>query len=399
MIIDFYIIFIILFFIYMFREKKKFLFGSNINEEFVNYNKDYFIKKKPYYKYNIKDIKNQEFYYPTLLTNFKFSLEYKFGFEFSKLFNIKFKQTTGLKANLDRINSEEWSEDTLIGLTTENILLKLIEDKLVNRDRVRFVCTLYNLDFILLSRFDNSINKKLAINSWEDIKIYLDNDKNETYNMGVLNEGTASNFEYKKLLRDADIQVDPIHENLNIIDTRNIQDSFNMFELKLIDSLFLISYNKNPYIINYFKKYFATITGIEGIQKSLIKKNYNKYQKKKLNSREYTKSIFKKHSSIFHNNLNITNENKLIKTISSRLIVVAKKELSEDYIIKFLRHIYANNDKLRRNLNNYMVLPTLPPRDNNMNLFNPIDMSYIDKSILYHKGARKFYKEIDLIQE
>ena len=187
MIIDFYIIFIILFFIYMFRKKKKILFTSENNEEFSNYQ----LRKQPYYNHIIKE---QEFYYPTLLTNFKYSLEYKFGFEFSKLFNIKFKQTVGLKDNLDKINSDEWSEDTLIGLTTENILLKSIKDKSIDKDKVRFVCTLYNLDFILLSRFDTSSSKKLAINSWEDIKIYLDSDNTSKYNLGVLNEGTASDL-------------------------------------------------------------------------------------------------------------------------------------------------------------------------------------------------------------
>lgn len=391
MIIDFYIIFIILFFIYMFREKKKLLFSSDINEEFGNYNKDYFIEKLPYYKHIIKE---QEFYYPLLLTNYKYSLEYKFGFEFSKLFNIKFKQTNGLKENLDRINSDYWSEDTLIGLTTENILLKSLENKSVNRDRVRFVCTLYNLDFLLLSRFDNSSNKKLSINSWKDIKKYLENEENEKYNMGVLNEGTSSEFEYENLLKDAGIILNA--DKLNIINTKNIQDSFNMIENNELDSLFLVSCNKNPYIINFFKKRIASIIGTEGIKNSLIKKKYTKYLKTYIQSRQYTKSIFKKQNSIFNNKLNIINENKKIETISSRLIVVAKKELSEDYIIKFLRHLYANNEKLRTNLNNYLYVPS---RNNIMKLFEPVEMSYVDKSILYHKGARKFYKEIDLIQE
>ena len=375
----------------MFRERKNLLFNPNINEEFGNYNKNYFIKKHPYYKHIVKE---QDFYYPTLLTNFKYSIEYKFGFEFSKLFNIKFKQTNGLKENLDKINSEDWSEDTLIGLTTENILLKSIQDKSIDRDRVRFVCTLYNLDFILLTRFDTSSSKKLPINSWKDIKKYLDNDNPNKYNLGVLNEGTASEFEYKNFIKNANININ--HEKLNIIDNRNIQDSFYMFENNELDSLFIISNNKNPYIINYFKKRLASIIGTQGITNSLLKKDYNKYPKKYIQSRQYTKSIIKKHNNIFHSNLNITNENKQIETISTRLIVVAKKELSEDYIIKFLRHLYGNFEKLEQNLNNYLYLPS---RDNNMKLFDPIEMSYVDKNILYHKGARDFYKEIELIKE
>ena len=184
-------------------------------------------------------------------------------------------------------------------------------------------------------------------------------------------------------------------DNLNI-KKNNIQTTFNLLKRNKLDTIFLVSCNKNPYIIDYFKTRFSNILGTDGINDAIIKKKYGKYPKTKINNDEYTKSHFlKKQNIIRSESINIlNNKQKIINSISTRVIIVARKDVPHDYILKLLRNIYGNITKLKLILNNYLYTPM---RNNNMKLLDPIDMCYINQPIKYHSGSYDFFTEIGLI--
>ena len=118
---------------------------------------------------------------PTLYTNFKYSMEYKFGLELSKIFRIRNSISEGLSSNI--FNRE--SNDKNLYLCSEIDYYNLMRSKNTN---LKFICSLYFQHFLLFVR--SEISKKIS--SWQDIMKYSNKstveEKNENIIIGIPHE-------------------------------------------------------------------------------------------------------------------------------------------------------------------------------------------------------------------
>ena len=88
---------------------------------------------------------------------------------------------------------------------------------------------------------------------------------------------------------------------------------------------------------------------------------------------------------------------KFHKTYSSRVILLAHKNLDKSYVKYLLRNIYGSIDKLRTKMNNYLL------NQERINILEevlePHHMFYMNKNMNYHDGAFDFYKEVHFISD
>ena len=106
-IINIYFLFLVLFIYYIFNSKillynKLQKSDDELIENYDNILDVNFIEKNKSLNNKIyKFTSKKHIDIPILLTNYKYSIEYKFGFELSKYFKIKFIETKGLYYNLE----------------------------------------------------------------------------------------------------------------------------------------------------------------------------------------------------------------------------------------------------------------------------------------------------------
>ena len=82
------------------KETKETFVGKNILD--INYiEKDKYIGKKSLYTLDIDP--NEKDSIPIIYTNYKYSLEYKLGYEMSKIFRIRFQESKNLYYNINEL--------------------------------------------------------------------------------------------------------------------------------------------------------------------------------------------------------------------------------------------------------------------------------------------------------
>ena len=361
-------------------------------ETFNNLSENIFLDNNSKYgEYQIKKLtKYSETFNPILLTDYKFSETYKLGYELSKFIPMEIEESNGMYGNLKKL--KEIGNSYQMAFCTENDYYKSLDEKIFTKDEVRFVCSFYRMEFILI------LNAKYKINTYSELKNIINlkssGEKSKYLNFGILNNNNSSYYDGQNILNL--LGFDKNTKGINILDNyptmRHLIDSFDRDEL---DMIYLTTTSKNPYLINYIKTNFINIIGTDGINDDLIKTKFHYVFKENINIGKYNR-IVEDNTDLFarSNSNNDKGKKTNINSYSTRLILVAKRDLPEEYILKLLRNIYGNIPELKKKMNDYFF----NERNNTLiKSFDPREMSFARKNISYHAGARTFYEEIKFI--
>ena len=389
------------------REQYEGLFS----EHYDNFNLDpnYYIKEKKIYSINNSPINKMN-----IFSNYEFSLESKFGFELSKLYPIKNRNTISLFNNLNRLNNlqNDMKEHNDIYMCLEQDYYDFIKE---GNDHMRYICSLYNLEFYFV------IREGLPIKKIEDIKVYPQyyksmKDLNKASLLppkliiGIPDDGNNSNYNATKIFSMMNIDIDNNEDYIFIFDTE--KELYSHMKNKInpkksnptsnkyqeVHIIFNISSYKNTYFIEFLKTNNVTIIGTEGINVNLLNLNFDGIFNGKIDKSKYT--ITNRYGKT--NNFVVENNNMvLIDSISFRVCLLCHKSANINHIYNLLKKIYRNIDNLIYKLNNYQYI------DNNnilRDILDPYKMFYLKEIIKdgkninkYHQGAHKFYKEVKFI--
>jgi TRAP-type uncharacterized transport system substrate-binding protein len=386
--------------------------GNPLNINFLEKNADF--RKKNLLKLETTIDRN----IPILITNFKYSLEYKLGYEISRQFKIKFQESSGLKNNLRYLGVENYNN---LVLCSELDYIK------IQNPQYQFVCSFYPLYFFTFVRIEHNIDNWLDIKNYH-LNVELYEEKGFTnlptkLRVGIPNRGNNSYNDAKNLFNFIGFNIEDESSDINFVfDTE--KSLFNKLKLPItnqnaIDVIYLTSSYKNPYLEEYMKSNNINLIGIEGLNENIIKATYgsNNIFKKKIDNKKFTDIVKKKniYNNLIGNNVNgdsVFNNNRRIKlfrnskeekiigskftyTYASRLILIANKNLDREYVKLLLRNIYGSLDIIKNRLNNYLL-----NRGNYLeDCLEPYEMAYCPESMEYHPGAFDFFKEINILAD
>ena len=166
---------LLIFLIYLIIKKT---YEKYFTEEYSNLSNNIFINEYARYKdYNILTLNNIQRDRPTLLTDYKFSEEYKLGFELSKINEINFESSEGMFKNIEKILKQ--GSQYQLCLCTENDIFNYFEKNGYD-DNLRVVCSFYRKEMIFL------VDEKFKIYTIQDIKNTINS---KTRNIDVLRLG------------------------------------------------------------------------------------------------------------------------------------------------------------------------------------------------------------------
>ncbi len=363
---------------------------SNI-ENYDNLSQSIFIQN--YSKYNKYPLKKKtefsEKFEPIILTDYKFSETFKLAYELSKLIPMEVEHSLGMYNNLKKLENENNSYQ--MAFCTENDYYKAIENKDIDKNKIRYVCSFFRMEFILV------LNARFKISSYvELLKLILERSsgsKNEYLKLGMLNNNNSSyhdGMEIFKLLKITE-NTKGIRINANY---KSMRDLIYAFDREDEDMIFMTTTNKNPFLINFLKTNFINIIGTNGIKDFLIKAKFPHVFKENLDVGKYNRIVEENYDNLSYNSSENLGKKKIIKSFSTRLILVAKSTLPDEYVLKLLRNIYGHINELKKTMNDYF----LNKRNNIFNkLLDPYEMFFTKNDILYHEGARNFYEEVKFI--
>ena len=402
------------------KEKIKELQEKNDKEEFVGNNildinyieKDRNINGKSLYTINVDP--NEKNTIPIIYTNYKYSLEYKLGYEISKIFRIRFQESKGLYNNLSELavkkNKNSQLNPNILLLVSEVDYLDIVESDKKENLEYSFVCSFYYMEFMMLVRPENNID------SWSDIINYREFLQNDGEKITKLRVGITESYQdAKKFFGAINIDIDNNNEaETNIVFIKDTEKNlFNRLKEPLednmaIDTIFITTSYKNPYLEEYLKTGLVNLFTLEGLNIDTIKQLYNNNVfNSRIDNYKYTDIIKKKNfyskNYKLEDNFRVSQNSKedkiigvkMTNAISTRLILLAHNKLDKDYVKFLLRNIYGSIDILKKKLNDYLLDPIR--RNYLYNPLEPYDMAYIKKVADYHPGAYEFYKEVQFI--
>lgn len=405
--IKFLLFFIIVIFIFHHRKK---LYFTKLKEGYqnildINYLESHkIIKPKKLYSLEHDTLE----FIPTLYTNFKYSLEYKLGYEISRIFKIRNSESPGLYDNI--INAHK--KDRGLFLCSETDYYDYIKENPKKKDLL-FVCGCYYQHFLLFVRIDLDFD----LSSFQDLVIFIDSDYIKTAKLknivtiGIPDKKTNSYQDALKIFKSMGIDItNTKYTNLKfILDTeKNLLSRLKLprEDSKHIDCLYLTTSSKHPYMQEYLEGNNIDVFSTQEFRSANITSLYggNYLFKYSFDKKKFSR-IIKQKNIYAENNEKITVFNnsketriigsKYLKVFSSRVILVASQDLSNTYIQHLLRNIYGSLDKLRNKLNNYLLVPE--KQNVLVSPLDPYEMSYCHQIAKYHPGAHEFYQEIQII--
>lgn len=259
------------------------------------------------------------------------------------------------------------------------------------QENVMFVCGLFyelltfimdgDIDFYHLSQLTDGIYyTKKGVDYRRNVII------------GTTEYGSGSNANLREVLLYIfpEIQIiniydkttDDFLENTVYLLESNTNYIFNLFyketdNIKL-DGIFLTSTPSNIFIKNIVKvkKSVKFLSFYDDFENLSILKNY--LYLKELNLSDFYDEI---------------NKFDRIRSFASRAIVIANKNASIDDIYLFTKTVFQNNISLYKKL----IGNSEDTDTNYVHDFDPVEMSQIDKDLPLHPGAKKYFKEINLI--
>jgi len=252
-------------------------------------------------------------------------------------------------SNLSELVKEDNSYQ--MAFCTENDYYKAINDKVIKKEDVNFVCSFYRLEFILI------LNNNIRINNYKELLsliIRSGKDTSKYLKIGLLDENHSSHHDGIELLKLLKITKDT--NGITIMDDyRSMRDLIDDFDNNKLDMIYLTTTSKNPYLINYLKTNFINIIGTDGINDHLIKIKFPNVFKETINISKYNRIVEDTNDLLSFSSSRDMGKKTKINTYSTRLFLVAKKTLPEEYVLKLLRNIYGSLIKLKKNMNDYFI--------------------------------------------
>lgn len=388
-----YIVILLIFYFLIKELLLKYFPYSNIfinQENFKNLSEIIFINNKSIYnKFPIKKQTTFENKYkPLILTDYKYSEVFKLGYELSKIFPMEIEHSSGMYNNLLNLAKDNTYQ---MSLCTENDYYRAINNKEIDKNDINFVCSFYRLDFLLI------LNAKYRINNFTELLRIINTRSRENESnylkIGILNNKHGSHYDGIKLLEL--VKITKLTKGVKIIDNyETMRDLIEDFDKEKLDIIYLTSTSKNPFLINFLKTNFINIIGTDGINENLLNIKFPNMFRDTVNISKFNRIVEDTSDLLSYNSSRDLGKKTKINTYSTRLLLVAKKELPDEYVQKLLRNIYGSLRQLKKNMNDYF----LNERNNILiKLFDPYEMFFIKEDLNYHPGAKKFYEEINFI--
>ena len=381
---------------------------SILDNNFMNFHKE--IQPKKLYNYEVDKLYKS----PRIFSNFRYSLEFKFGLEVSKKFNIKNQETSGLSENLKLLDGN--TRDLFMCSETE--YYQMLDDNPDFKKKYGYICGLYYQHFLFFispnSKIENINDLKIYLNEDEFMMNDIEKDKNKIIKVGIPYKNTNSYLDALKLFNSIGIDINrKDYSNLKFIfdSEKNLISRLKPSALpdKKIDCLYLTTSEKHPYLQELLLVYNVNVVGTDLIKTNVIKSNYggNHLFKNRISKNIFSKIVRQKNiyqivpeynfSTRLINNYteNLIIGDSYLDVHSTRIIIIASNLVNPNYVRGFLEHVYGNIDNLRNKLQEYLFYPNLKnylPR-----CLEPYEISYVNQKYAYHPGAYDFFKDINFI--
>ena len=366
-----YILILIISLSLIFYKYNQMISDSNM-EPFSNYNSNYKLLN-PFVGYKL---------------NMPIQKIIKIGGEFNMHTYSEMNKFLSYKFNLDAVNDNPIN--TLNKLNNNEISLAFVSEDIfldayngVNS----FSKPLKNLRFIVglcYELFYFIFPGSSEVNSLDDLK-----DKKKKIKIGTTSKNSISDIVFKKL--KSMYQLESVEYT-----NHSTNELFNKFYRNELDGIFYITGIFDPYILNILDLKSIKFLELETIK--LIKSFFSKIISKKINVNNYEiKSLNSKED--------IDNKQKytgLTDTLGNRILLVTNKSTDTELVydnVKFIfeNHLIIRNTLSSLNKSSYSTQLKIYKSNAYYNDFIPLTMSYIDKNIIIHKGAEKYYREIGFI--
>ena len=383
---------------------------SILGNNFMRFDKE--IQPKKFYNYEVDTL----YQTPKIFSNFRYSLEFKFGLEISKNFDLQNQETLGLADNLKLM--VENNRDLF--MCSEAEYYEILDKNPELNNKYGYVCGLYYQHFLFFispeSRIDNINDLKIYMSEERLFMNEMEKEKNKILKVGIPQKNTNSYLDALKIFNSVGIDINrKDYSNLQFVfdSEKNLISRLKSTALpdKKIDCFYLTTSEKHPYLQELLQVYNINVVSTESINPNLIRSNYggNHLFKNRIHKNIFSKIIRKK--NIYQNVsqydlstrlINNATENLIIggsylNVNSTRIIIVASNLVNTNYVKLFLEHLYGNIDNLRQKLQKYLFNPNLKnylPR-----CLDPYEISYVNQKFAYHPGAYEFFTDMHFISD
>lgn len=308
--------------------------------------------------------------------------------EYGKLISISNINTSGSIENLRKLKNGEVDFALCQEDVAYDAFLSRNDFSNTSFPNIRFVVGLVNEYSILITL------RTLPIKTFADLGNGYEK-INRNYIIGLPDKESGSFYICRKLLEMAHIRTyDFETENNNGANkvyyvNHSINKLVNLFINGKIDAIFLISSIKNPYIINLCKHKLVKFIPVNlpsiDILKSYIYPVYYRF---------FNPEVF------LMNSISIS-ELSTISTISTRCVLLSRKDVNPIHVELLVKTIFQNNEDIKETLNNYLSPPIQHPSRSYIiqESLIPDNMVFVNKEFPMHRGAKKYYTEIGYITE
>ncbi len=265
--------------------------------------------------------------------------------------------------------------DNLLNVNNNKISLMIVQEEMLHNaitgrgifknkplTNLKFVVGLYYETFMLLTHTDSGIN------SWKDIKGKI---------IGFPSQKSASYLNGIKIAHAYGFNPGKDFRYINVDSMNRLA---NLFYQKKVDAIYLTTSNKNQYIKNLAKKMSIKFIGTNDIDEKIMKTYFPCDKQKYINTNN------------FYTNINTSS---FIKTYSTRVVLIANKDVDTDFIYNITKTIHQHTEELRLLADNYLFnRDQVKWLDMVKDGFLPSEMAYIYEKFSYHPGSQKYYDEM-----
>jgi hypothetical protein len=307
------------------------------------------------------------------------------------------KLTQGTMENLELLNKGKLD----FALCQENILYEYtfgLNEYKTKKNNIEFVCALYDELFMMM------VSKSSPINKISDLKDGFTM-RGDNYIIGTTNDAELKML--KKICSLLKINLVKTRLNTQLKNepdvlyyiTEDINTNFNLLLKNKIDAIFYISGPKLSYVANISQLIPIKFLPFDEPEIKLFNQ---------LNGNILKKRNIKTQENIIEN-IDTTD----IETLSTRCMLVCRKDLKRDIVYNVTKNIFDNLDYFRNVMDtqsdSFKTIVNLKDTskqtfnyiDTNdgsyLNKFKPLEMFYVNKNMNYHKGSYEYYIEKSFI--
>ena len=307
------------------------------------------------------------------------------------------KLTQGTHENLELLNKGKLD----FALCQENILYEYtlgLNDYKTKKNNIECVCALYDELYMMVVAKSSTINKISDLKNGFTVK-------GENYIIGTTNDSElkilkkiCELFKIKLVKTELNSPIKNEPDTLYYI-TEDINTNFNLFLKNKLDALFYISGPKMSYIANVSQLLPIKFLPFDETEIKIFNQiNGNILKKRNIKTQE---NIIE--------NIDTTD----VETLSTRCMLVCRKNIKEDVVYTITKNIFDNLEYLKNVMDTQsdlfkttVNLENTNSQDFNyidtnngsyLNKFKPLEMFYVNKNINYHKGSYEYYTERSFI--